>query len=443
MCGWVMLGDDMPWLVPLFFGSVAVWMFPKSVELFARKRSESLLRLLRWLPFALLAVILSLRISAIFSHDTSHIEVAAYLVEDASFLDRLHVLVAGDGLVEWMVLPLVYLFAWNGQGSKQAWSTEGLYKLKRTVALMLLVSSTLLFDDSAYIAPDTMPTGTMIAPHVEAWGVAFLLCVQFVVITGLLRAYGPSTGLQSYQKRFFAPASPFVLTAFAFLFMAYLESGVFDSSWWSDPRQDDPFATLWLWIFVAFNLHIFAVPQREADAHLGPGNGRSKALGWVIGTSVGLLIVVTAILMHDQQTPDATSVRTSLWLVGWMSALMAGVLLLPLLGFDDGSRPELNWVRWSLMFGPMLWFLMFEHSPFLLLGSWFALMATSPMAWALEDSAPSPTLWHSVGLVLLGITVICVVVISGEGLQYALPLGALLCIASSMLDVRHASLSRQ
>jgi hypothetical protein len=418
-------------------------MFPKSVELFARKRSESLLRLLRWLPFALLAVILSLRISAIFSHDTSHIEVAAYLVEDASFLDRLHVLVAGDGLVEWMVLPLVYLFAWNGQGSKQAWSTEGLYKLKRTVALMLLVSSTLLFDDSAYIAPDTMPTGTMIAPHVEAWGVAFLLCVQFVVITGLLRAYGPSTGLQSYQKRFFAPASPFVLTAFAFLFMAYLESGVFDSSWWSDPRQDDPFATLWLWIFVAFNLHIFAVPQREADAHLGPGNGRSKALGWIIGTSVGLLIVVTAILMHDQQTPDATSVRTSLWLVGWMSALMAGVLLLPLLGFDDGSRPELNWVRWSLMFGPMLWFLMFEHSPFLLLGSWFALMVTSPMAWALEDSAPSPTLWHSVGLVLLGITVICVVVISGEGLQYALPLGALLCIASSMLDVRHASLSRQ
>ena len=438
-----MLGDDMPWLVPLFFGSVAVWMFPKSVELFARKRSESLLRLLRWLPFALLAVILSLRISAIFSHDTSHIEVAAYLVEDASFLDRLHVLVAGDGLVEWMVLPLVYLFAWNGQGSKQAWSTEGLYKLKRTVALMLLVSSTLLFDDSAYIAPDTMPTGTMIAPHVEAWGVAFLLCVQFVVITGLLRAYGPSTGLQSYQKRFFAPASPFVLTAFAFLFMAYLESGVFDSSWWSDPRQDDPFATLWLWIFVAFNLHIFAVPQREADAHLGPGNGRSKALGWIIGTSVGLLIVVTAILMHDQQTPDATSIRTSLWLVGWMSALMAGVLLLPLLGFDDGSRPELNWVRWSLMFGPMLWFLMFEHSPFLLLGSWFALMATSPMAWALEDSAPSPTLWHSVGLVLLGITVICVVVISGEGLQYALPLGALLCIASSVLDVRHASLSRQ
>ena len=107
----------MPWLVPLFFGSIAIWMFPKSVETFARNKSESLLRALRWLPFALLAVVVSLRISALFSHDTTHIEVAAYLDSESTVKDRLHVLFAGDGLVEWMVLPLVYLFAWNGQGS--------------------------------------------------------------------------------------------------------------------------------------------------------------------------------------------------------------------------------------------------------------------------------------------------------------------------------------
>ena len=101
----------MPWLVPLFFGSIAIWMFPKSVETFARNKSESLLRALRWLPFALLAVIISLRISALFSHDTTHIEVAAYLGSDSTVTERLHVLFAGDGLVEWMVLPLVYLFA--------------------------------------------------------------------------------------------------------------------------------------------------------------------------------------------------------------------------------------------------------------------------------------------------------------------------------------------
>ena len=50
---------------------------------------------------------------------------------------------------------------------------------------------------------------------------------------------------------------------------------------------------------------------------------------------------------------------------------------------------------------------------------------------------------HRIGLALLGSAVLVVVVMSGEGLRYALPLGALLCVVSSMLDVRHAALSRQ
>ncbi|MGB0787675.1 MAG: hypothetical protein ACPGR1_06710, partial [Candidatus Poseidoniaceae archaeon] len=421
-----MLGDDMPWLVPLFFGSIAIWMFPKSVETFARNKSESLLRALRWLPFALLAVIISLRISALFSHDSTHIEVAAYLSSDSTVAERLHVLFAGDGLVEWMVLPLVYLFAWNGQGSRQSWTVEGLQKLKRTLALMLLISSTLVFDDSAYIAPETLPLISMPAPQVDAWSVVFLVLVQCVVITGLLNAHAPQRGLRHHQQRFYLPLSPLLLTVFVYLFMAYLESGVFDASWWSNPRQDDQTATLWLWVIVAFNLHVFSAPHRDIDAHLGAGNGRSKALAWSIGVSVALLLLVTGFLMHDQQAPDATSVRSSLWLVGWMCALMAGVLLLPFLGFDDGSRPELNWVRWSLMFGPLFWFLMFEHAPFLMVGSWLALMATTPLAWTLEDSAPSPSMVQRASMIVLGLVAILLVLANGEGLRYALPLVGLL-----------------
>jgi hypothetical protein len=33
--------------------------------------------------------------------------------------------------------------------------------------------------------------------------------------------------------------------------------------------------------------------------------------------------------------------------------------------------------------------------------------------------------------------------LSGEGLRYALPMGAALCVFSSMLDLRHATRSRQ
>ena len=250
-------------------------------------------------------------------------------------------------------------------------------------------------------------------------------------------------GLKRYQNRFFAPASPLTLTAFAYLFMAFSSSDIFANDWWSDPRQDDAQATLWLWIFVAFNLHMFATPQREGDAHLGAGRGRSKALAWNIGVAVLLVLLITTLLMHQQQTPDATSVRSAFWLVGWMVALMAGALLLPLLGFDDGSRPELNWVRWSCMFGPMLLFVVLEHSPFLLLGSWFAIVATTPLSWTLEESAPSPSMMHLGGMIALGLATLAFVLLSGQGLQMALPLGALLATVSATLDLRHATLSRQ
>ena len=130
-------------------------------------------------------------------------------------------------------------------------------------------------------------------------------------------------------------------------------------------------------------------------------------------------------------------------MVGWMAALMAGVLLLPLLGFDDGSRPELNWVRWSLMFGPLLWFLVFEHAPFLLLGSWIAVMMTTPLSWLLEESPPSPRPPHVAILALLALGTIVFAITSGEGLRYTIPMGASLCVVSSMLDLRHATSSRQ
>ncbi len=95
------------------------------------------------------------------------------------------------------------------------------------------------------------------------------------------------------------------------------------------------------------------------------------------------------------------------------------------------------------MFGPMLLFLFFEHAPFLLLGSWFAIMATTPMSWLFEETASSPSLPHRIALVILGLATLVLVLTSGEGLRYAIPLGAMLCLVSSTLDVRHASLHRQ
>ncbi|MBT5281277.1 MAG: hypothetical protein HOL79_02585 [Euryarchaeota archaeon] len=433
-----MLGDEMPWLVPLFFGSIAIWLFPKTVESFAKGRSERLLMALRWFPFTLLAVILSLRMSSILGHDTDHLEVVSYLQVDSSLTDRLHILFAGDGLVEWMLLPLVYLFAWNGQGMKGTWKNEHLHKFKRTLALMLLVSATMFFDDSAYIAPESLPLTQIPSPSVDMWMVITLLITEVVVISGLMSMYGPSKSLESYRRRLFLPASTFVLTAFAYLAMAFMDSSVFNAEWWTDPYQNDKLAMMWLWVFVGFNLHVFGRPIQEIESKLGAGDGRSRALAFSIVVSLGLLLIVTSWLMHQQDAPDATAIRSAFWLVGWISVMMAVVLLLPILGFDDGARPELDWARWTLLFGPMVLFVAHPYSPFLLLGSWFALIATMVLPWMLEREAKSLPVWQVIGLGTAMIAVFSVTLLSGQGLVIAIPLGGIFATASSMMMLRHA-----
>ena len=393
---------------------------------------------LRWFPFTLLAVILSLRMSSILGHDTDHLEVVSYLQVDSSLTDRLHILFAGDGLVEWMLLPLVYLFAWNGQGMKGTWKNEHLHKFKRTLALMLLVSATMFFDDSAYIAPESLPLTQIPSPSVDMWMVITLLITEVVVISGLMSMYGPSKSLESYRRRLFLPASTFVLTAFAYLAMAFMDSSVFNGEWWTDPYQNDKLAMMWLWVFVGFNLHVFGRPIQDIESKLGAGDGRSRALAFSIGVSLGLLLIVTSWLMHQQDAPDATAIRSAFWLVGWISVMMAVVLLLPILGFDDGARPELDWARWTLLFGPMVLFVAHPYSPFLLLGSWFALIATMVLPWMLEREAKSLPVWQVIGLGTAMIAVFSVTLLSGQGLVIAVPLGGIFATASSMMMLRHA-----
>ena len=393
---------------------------------------------LRWFPFTLLAVILSLRMSSILGHDTDHLEVVSYLQVDSSLTDRLHILFAGDGLVEWMLLPLVYLFAWNGQGMKGTWKNEHLHKFKRTLALMLLVSATMFFDDSAYIAPESLPLTQIPSPSVDMWMVITLLITEVVVISGLMSMYGPSKSIESYLRRLFLPASTFVLTAFAYLAMAFMDSSVFNAEWWTDPYQNDKLAMMWLWVFVGFNLHVFGRPIQDIESKLGAGDGRSRALAFSIGVSLGLLLIVTSWLMHQQDAPDATAIRSAFWLVGWISVMMAVVLLLPILGFDDGARPELDWARWTLLFGPMVLFVAHPYSPFLLLGSWFALIATMVLPWMLEREAKSLPVWQVIGLGTAMIAVFSVTLLSGQGLVIAIPLGGIFATASSMMMLRHA-----
>ena len=90
----------------------------QSVERFLSTKTRRW-QVLKWLPFFCSQS--SSHCVSSFSHDTTHLEVAAYLDADASVGERLHVLFAGDGLVEWIVLP--FICSLNGQGSS-SWTVK-------------------------------------------------------------------------------------------------------------------------------------------------------------------------------------------------------------------------------------------------------------------------------------------------------------------------------
>jgi hypothetical protein len=79
------------------------------------------------------------------------------------------------------------------------------------------------------------------------------------------------------------------------------------------------------------------------------------------------------------------------------------------------------------------------YSPFLLLGSWFALIATMVLPWMLEREARTLPLWQVGGLTGAMITVFSATLLSGQGMIMAVPLGGFLAVLSSMMMLRHAS----
>ena len=86
-----------------------------------------------------------------------------------------------------------------------------------------------------------------------------------------------------------------------------------------------------------------------------------------------------------------------------MIICMAISLVLPNFGFDGASRPELWWLRMSLIFAPSIIFMITPFAVFLLPASWILLAISMIQPWYLETDVKSPsfftTLFPLIGLI--------------------------------------------
>ena len=106
-----MLGDTMPWFLPLFVFGLFAWVFYEAIEKYAKKKNTSfwlnVVLAVRWLPPVQLALMLIVRLIALIQRDGTHIEVARYMGSGGFSYSDLKLILTGDGGFESIVLVIV------------------------------------------------------------------------------------------------------------------------------------------------------------------------------------------------------------------------------------------------------------------------------------------------------------------------------------------------
>ena len=154
-----MIGDTLPWFLPLFVFGLLAWVFYEAIETYVLRKGspfgEKALVALRWLPAAQLVVMLITRSISLIQRDLSHLEVAQYLGAGTYHSSDLKLIATGGGGSEIIALTVILFVLLSERlpslGSTRVELRQGFRnRLMMFTGLMLLSASTLLFPESAY-----------------------------------------------------------------------------------------------------------------------------------------------------------------------------------------------------------------------------------------------------------------------------------------------------
>ena len=161
-----MLGDTMPWFLPLFVFGLFAWVFYEAIEKYAKKKNTSfwlnVVLAVRWLPPVQLALMLIIRLISLLRRDLVHIEIAQYLGPGEFSSHDLKLMITGDGGVEMTVL-IVFLFALFSERLPSLVNAridlrQGFRnRMMMFAGLTILLFSAILFPEPAYYDTITLP----------------------------------------------------------------------------------------------------------------------------------------------------------------------------------------------------------------------------------------------------------------------------------------------
>lgn len=410
-----MLGDAAPLLFPILLLFLIGWLLPSKIESYSQKFSESvgkaIVKTYRFGPLAVVAVMLLNRIKTILQRDISYLEIAQKLGPGEFEFSDLRLLITGDGSSEIVLLGLIsFALLSHKLPSIQASSSElrrlVQFRIMSYISFCTLVSYWILFPESSYYSPESLPLETVNSPNGEYSWIFVIMTGAMILVSSELFAVTtiPQTdkGLLTLSKRNKLKMY-FILPVMIYLLSNSIQS---TNSWWINISQDGSFAMVLFFLSHSIGLVFISVPAKSIEANLQHGEGRSKSLTFQLLINCILLFIITAYYLRSVEPFNQGNgyLLQTTWLVIGMVICMAITLMLPNFGFDGAARPELWWLRMSLIFAPSIIFAITPFAVFLLPASWILLAISIIQPWYLEKDVKSPsiftTLFPLIGLII-------------------------------------------
>ena len=409
-----MLGDDVPWLVPLLVISLIAWPMASIIEKMSIEKGKWIKRLHNLLPLFVLTLMILDRLIAVLSNDLTHSDIAKYNagsnpINGGPWMTFLR----GDGLSE-LVLMVLLLFSLfvdrlpSISQSPQFIKTLVRYRVMSFVALVALFSFTIFFPDSSYLNADsitsksTWPTDS-ISPFWYA-----LLVIATLIVAAELFAASTITSIDSGLVNLATKAKYKLVVIFPvaiYLFMKIDAVKSVDTDFWLDIENYSHLILISVFLHMAISFATILEPAKRLDSKLGAGGGRTKSL---IITSVSAFILLAIMSIIFAQSLDIFSgngeALMTTWLIFSVIVICVASMFLPTIGFDATPRPELWWVRLSMSMSPLF---VAAFSPYVLIllpAIWFSLAMTLVIPWLVEEdvrTSNSKQLYISLALVIL------------------------------------------
>ena len=409
-----MLGDDVPWLVPLFAISLITWQMTPIIEKKALEKGKWLKSLHNLLPLIFLSLIILDRLIAVLTNDLGHSDIAKYNAgANAMNGGPWMTFLRGDGLSE-LSLMVLLIFSLSVDKlpsisqSPQFIRTLVRHRVMCFVSLVALFSFTVFFPDSSYLnaqsitSQSTWPTDSIGPLWYALLTIAILIIAAELFATSTIAAV--NEGLSNLAKK--AKYKLVVIFTIAvFLFMKIDVIKNMEADVWLDLEHYYHLIFISIFLHMAISFATILEPAKQLDSKLGAGDGRTKSL--IFTSLLAFIFLIIISLMFSQSLdifPGNGESLMTIWLLFAVIVTCVASMFLPTMGFDATPRPELWWVRLTLSLSPLF---IAAFSPYVLIllpAIWFSLAVTLVIPWLVEEDVRnlnSKQLYISIALVII------------------------------------------